>query len=170
MVGATCLYAVYDPVTRRCTMARAGHPPPAIIDPQGHVTFPDMPAGAPLGLGLGLVPFESVELELPEGSLLALYTDGLVETRDDDIDVGLDRLGAALAQTGSVPGRPVLAGDRDLAVPGAVRRRHLAPCAHSRTRTGPGRFLGPAERADRRPHRPAGWPPVSSANGGLSIS
>ncbi|MCX4426235.1 SpoIIE family protein phosphatase [Streptomyces mirabilis] len=100
-VGATCLYAVYDPVTRRCTMARAGHPPPAIIDPQGRITFPDMPAGAPLGLGLGLVPFESVELELPEGTLLALYTDGLVESRDDDIDVGLDRLGAALAETGS---------------------------------------------------------------------
>ncbi|MEU0397105.1 SpoIIE family protein phosphatase [Streptomyces sp. NPDC006208] len=101
VVGATCLYAVYDPVTRRCTMARAGHPPPAVIDPQGRITFPDMPAGAPLGLGLGLVPFESVELELPEGTLLALYTDGLVESRDDDIDVGLDRLGAVLAQTGS---------------------------------------------------------------------
>ncbi|MFE2522321.1 SpoIIE family protein phosphatase [Streptomyces mirabilis] len=100
-VGATCLYALYDPVTRRCTMARAGHPPPAIIDPQGRITFPDMPAGAPLGLGLGLVPFESVELELPEGTLLALYTDGLVESRDDDIDVGLDRLGAALAGPGS---------------------------------------------------------------------
>ncbi|MGW8951918.1 SpoIIE family protein phosphatase [Streptomyces sp. NPDC055709] len=100
-VGATCLYAVYDPVTRRCTMARAGHPPPAIIDPRGHITFPDMPAGAPLGLGLGLVPFESVELELSEGTLLALYTDGLVESRDDDLDVGLDRLGAVLAETGS---------------------------------------------------------------------
>ncbi|MEU8911163.1 SpoIIE family protein phosphatase [Streptomyces mirabilis] len=100
-VGATCLYAVYDPVTRRCTMARAGHPPPAIIDPQGRTSFPDMPAGAPLGLGLGLVPFESVELQLPEGTLLALYTDGLVESRDDDIDMGLDRLGAALAESGS---------------------------------------------------------------------
>ncbi|WNO77413.1 SpoIIE family protein phosphatase [Streptomyces sp. AM8-1-1] len=100
-VGATCLYVVYDPVTRRCTMARAGHPPPAILDPQGHVTFPDMPAGAPLGLGLGLVPFESVELELPEGTLLALYTDGLVESRDDDIDAGLNRLGAVLAQSGA---------------------------------------------------------------------
>ncbi|MGW7253827.1 SpoIIE family protein phosphatase [Streptomyces sp. NPDC054834] len=98
VVGATCLYAVYDPVTRRCTMARAGHPPPAIIDPQGRVTFPDMSAGSPLGLGL--VPFESVELELPEGSLLAFYTDGLVESRDDDIDVGLNRLGAVLAQSG----------------------------------------------------------------------
>jgi len=100
VVGATCLYAVYDPVTRRCTMARAGHPPPAIIDPQGRVTFPDLPAGAPLGLGLGVLAFESVELELPEGSVLAFYTDGLVESRDDDLDVDMRRLGAALAQSG----------------------------------------------------------------------
>ncbi|MER7834329.1 SpoIIE family protein phosphatase [Streptomyces sp. NPDC096040] len=96
-VSATCLYAVYDPITRQCTMARAGHPPPAIIDPQGQVTFPDLPAGAPLGLGLGLSAFESVEVELPEGSVLAFYTDGLVESRDDDIDVGLHRLDAALS-------------------------------------------------------------------------
>ncbi|MGW9030869.1 SpoIIE family protein phosphatase [Streptomyces sp. NPDC055722] len=97
VVGATCLYAVYDPATRKCTMARAGHPPPAIIGPQGQVTFPDLPTGSPLGIGLG-IPFEAVELELPEGTLLALYTDGLIETRDDDIDVGMRRLGTALAQ------------------------------------------------------------------------
>ncbi|MFF7187512.1 SpoIIE family protein phosphatase [Streptomyces sp. NPDC008222] len=97
IMGATCVYAVYDPATRQCTMARAGHPPPAIVDAQGQVTFPDLPTGAPLGLGLGLVPFEAVEVELPEGSLLAFYTDGLVESRDDDIDVGMHRLGTALA-------------------------------------------------------------------------
>ncbi|MDT0468006.1 SpoIIE family protein phosphatase [Streptomyces gibsoniae] len=97
VVGATCLYAVYDPATRKCTMARAGHPPPAIIDPQGQVAFPDLPTGSPLGMGLG-VPFEAVELELPEGTLLALYTDGLIEARDDDIDVGMECLGTALAQ------------------------------------------------------------------------
>ena len=101
VVGATCLYAVYDPVTRRCTMARAGHPPPLIVGAQGRVTIPDLPAGAPLGLGLGLVPFESVELELPEGSVLAFYSDGLVESRGEDIDVGLRRLGAALTQPGA---------------------------------------------------------------------
>ncbi|QHA07656.1 SpoIIE family protein phosphatase [Streptomyces broussonetiae] len=101
VVGATCLYAVYDPVTRRCTMARAGHPPPLIAGAQGRVTVPELPAGAPLGLGLGLVPFESVELELPEGSVIALYSDGLVESRDEDIDVGLRRLGAALAHPGA---------------------------------------------------------------------
>ncbi|MEU2423497.1 SpoIIE family protein phosphatase [Streptomyces sp. NPDC007851] len=100
-VGATCLYAVYDPATRRCTIARAGHPPPLIVAPTGRVTIPDLPAGAPLGLGLGLVPFESVELELPEGSLLAFYSDGLVESRDHDLDVGMNRLGATLARPGS---------------------------------------------------------------------
>ncbi|MFD7603446.1 SpoIIE family protein phosphatase [Streptomyces mirabilis] len=98
VVGATCLYAVYDPATGRCTLARAGHPPPAIIDPQGQATFPDLPSGAPLGLGLGLVPFEAVEMDLPEGSLLAFYTDGLVESRDADIDAGMQRLAAALTQ------------------------------------------------------------------------
>ncbi|MFE2578718.1 SpoIIE family protein phosphatase [Streptomyces sp. NPDC059378] len=101
VVGATCLYAVYDPVTRRCTMARAGHPPPLIADAQGRVTILDLPAGAPLGLGLGLVPFECVELELPEGSVLALYSDGLVESRDEDIDIGLQRLSTALAKPGA---------------------------------------------------------------------
>ncbi|MGW7621964.1 SpoIIE family protein phosphatase [Streptomyces antimycoticus] len=96
-MAATCLYTVYDPVTRTCTMARAGHPPPAIIDPYGHVTFPDLPTGAPLGIGL--VPFESVTVELAEGSVLALYTDGLIEARDQDISAGMNRLRAALART-----------------------------------------------------------------------
>ncbi|MGW1800759.1 SpoIIE family protein phosphatase [Streptomyces sp. NPDC001984] len=99
VLGATCLYAVYDPVTGKCAMARAGHPPPAMVDPQGRVTFPDLPDGPPLGLGLG-IPFEAVELDLPEGSLLALYSDGLVETRDDDIEAGMRRLGTALAGSG----------------------------------------------------------------------
>ncbi|MET9048741.1 MULTISPECIES: SpoIIE family protein phosphatase [unclassified Streptomyces] len=98
-VGATCLYAVYDPVTRRCAMAAAGHPPPAIIDPQGKVTFPDLPTGAPLGIGLG-ARFEAMELELPENTLLAFYTDGVIETRDQDIEEGMHRLGTVLAQPG----------------------------------------------------------------------
>ncbi|MFC8664773.1 SpoIIE family protein phosphatase [Streptomyces sp. NPDC057199] len=94
-VGATCLYAVYDPVSRRCTLARAGHPPPAVVSPDGTVELLDLPAGPPLGLG-GL-PFESLDTELPEGSLLALYTDGLIESRDTDLDEGTARLRRALA-------------------------------------------------------------------------
>ncbi|WEO93720.1 SpoIIE family protein phosphatase [Streptomyces sp. FXJ1.172] len=97
IAGATCLYAVYDPVSRCCTVARAGHPPPAVVGPDGSVEFPEVPAGPPLGLG-GL-PFETAELELAEGSRLVLYTDGLVEDRDRDIDEGLELLRDALHRT-----------------------------------------------------------------------
>ncbi|MFD8553570.1 SpoIIE family protein phosphatase, partial [Streptomyces fradiae] len=95
-VGATCLYAVYDPASGLCRMARAGHPAPAVLDAsRGTVTVPDVPAGPPLGLG-GL-PFESTELHLPEGSLIALFTDGLVRGRARDPEGGLDDLSALLA-------------------------------------------------------------------------
>ncbi|MER5910813.1 SpoIIE family protein phosphatase [Streptomyces sp. NPDC001982] len=107
VTGATCLYAIYDPVSRRCTLARAGHPPAALVRPDGTVSFPDVPVGPPLGLG-GL-PFETAELELPEGSQLVLYTDGLVEDRVRDIDVGLDLLRSALEQAGDSPEETCLA-------------------------------------------------------------
>ncbi|WP_210587207.1 SpoIIE family protein phosphatase [Streptomyces sp. GESEQ-35] len=94
-VGATCLYAVYDPVSRRCTLARAGHPPPVMRPPGGPPRQVDLPAGPPLGLG-GL-PFESAEIELPEGTVLSLYTDGLIESRERDVDVGHALLCDALA-------------------------------------------------------------------------
>ncbi|KUO07885.1 SpoIIE family protein phosphatase [Streptomyces sp. DSM 15324] len=95
IIGATCLYAVYDPTSQRCVMARAGHPPPALVHPDGGVTYPDLPAGPPLGLG-GL-PFDAVEIDLPEDSQLVLYTDGLIEDRHRDVDLVLDQLRGALA-------------------------------------------------------------------------
>ncbi|MEV7617203.1 SpoIIE family protein phosphatase [Streptomyces sp. NPDC089799] len=101
IVGATCLYAVYDPTSRHCTMARAGHLPPALVGPDGTVSFPDLPAGPPLGLG-GL-PFETAEIELPRDSTLILYTDGLVEDRNRDIDLALDDLRRTLAHPGRTP-------------------------------------------------------------------
>ncbi|KUO03563.1 phosphatase [Streptomyces caeruleatus] len=94
-LGATCLYAVYDPVSRRCTLARAGHVPPAVVIRDGTVDILELPPGPPLGLG-GL-PFETVEVELPEGSLIALYTDGLIEARSHDVDAGLTTLRQALS-------------------------------------------------------------------------
>ena len=75
-IGATCLYAVYDPVSGRCTMASAGHPPPAVRAPDGTVVYVPVDPGPPLGVG-GL-PFETAEIEVEPGTLLALYTDGLV--------------------------------------------------------------------------------------------
>jgi anti-sigma regulatory factor (Ser/Thr protein kinase) len=95
-VGATCLYAVYDPVAHRCVLARAGHVPPAVVMPDHSTRIIDLPPGPPLGLGGW--PFESVEMDLPEGSLLALYTDGLVRSHGCDLDSGLQRLLSVLAQ------------------------------------------------------------------------
>jgi PAS domain S-box-containing protein len=101
-IGATCLYAVYDPVSRVCTLASAGHPPPVVLLPDGSAYAVEVAAG-PL-LGVGGLPFEATELELPEGSLIALYTDGLIEARDRDLDVGTqalcDALGTPAAATG----------------------------------------------------------------------
>ncbi|MFK0172715.1 SpoIIE family protein phosphatase [Streptomyces sp. NPDC090306] len=94
-VGASCLYAVYDPVSRICTLARAGHPPPLMLTPGGPPRTVKLPAGPPLGVG-GL-PFESAELELPEGTVLALFTDGLVEHRDRDLDASHRLLREVLA-------------------------------------------------------------------------
>jgi len=95
-IGTTCLYAVYDPITRRCALARAGHPPPAVATPDGAVRFLDVPPGPPLGLG-GL-PFEGYDTELPEGSLITFYTNGLLQIRDHDIDDSLDTMFATLAR------------------------------------------------------------------------
>src|SRR5690606_17021089 len=96
-VGATCLYAVYDPVSRRCTLARAGHPPPVLVTPGGGPAQEiDLPHGPPLGLG-GL-PFESTVLKLFDDILLSIFNDVLVETRVRDADAGRLMLRMALPQ------------------------------------------------------------------------
>ncbi|GHI05229.1 PAS sensor protein [Streptomyces cellostaticus] len=97
---ATCVYAVYDSVTRRCTFANAGHLPPVLVEPGEAALMLDVPPGMPLGVGGE--PFEEVEVELPEGALLALYTDGLVESRDHPLDEGLQAFVGALTD----PARP----------------------------------------------------------------
>ncbi|MEU9253451.1 SpoIIE family protein phosphatase [Streptomyces sp. NPDC048270] len=101
VLGATCLYAVYDPVSQRCTMARAGHLPPLMVTPDGTARIVELPTGPPLGLG-GM-PFETAELYLEEGSQLVLYTDGLVEERSRDIAEGLELLRTTLSRPGRDP-------------------------------------------------------------------
>ncbi|WP_432138202.1 MULTISPECIES: SpoIIE family protein phosphatase [unclassified Streptomyces] len=101
LTGTTCLYAIYDPVSGRCTLSRAGHLSPAVVDPRGRVTFPDIPLSPPLGVGG--YPFESGELRLAEGSRLVLFTDGLVEDRGRDIDEGLDLLRGAVPRPDGTP-------------------------------------------------------------------
>jgi PAS domain S-box-containing protein len=96
---ATCVYAVYDSVTRRCTFANAGHLPPVLVEPGESALMLDVPPGMPLGVGGE--PFEEVEVELAEGALLALYTDGLVESRDHPLDEGLQAFVDALTDPSS---------------------------------------------------------------------
>ncbi|WP_174518348.1 SpoIIE family protein phosphatase [Streptomyces vietnamensis] len=95
-VGATCVYGIYDPASRTSTWAAAGHPPPAVVQPHGPVSFLRLPPGPPLGVGR--LPYEGAEVTLAEGSLVVLFTDGLVEARGQGIDVGLGRLAAVLGE------------------------------------------------------------------------
>jgi serine phosphatase RsbU (regulator of sigma subunit)/PAS domain-containing protein len=87
---ATCLYAVYDPTNRLCSITTAGHPPPAVLHPDGTAHFPDLPLNPPLGAAAP--PFDTAVIELPEDSLLVLYTDGLVESPVCDMDQGMSHL------------------------------------------------------------------------------
>ncbi|MER6985152.1 GAF domain-containing SpoIIE family protein phosphatase, partial [Streptomyces carpinensis] len=103
-VGATCLYAVYNPITRECALASAGHPPPVVVRPDGTVKVIDVSPGPPLGVG-GM-PFETTVVDLEPGSVLALYTDGLVEREDGDVDGALRRLAENLAASCG-PGLPL---------------------------------------------------------------
>ncbi|GAA1102887.1 ATP-binding SpoIIE family protein phosphatase [Streptomyces javensis] len=98
---ATCLYTVYDPVTNRYAFASAGHPPLAIVHPDGTAHFPHVDADPPLGAASP--PFETHEVQVPEGSHLVLYTDGLVESAAVDIDEGMARLAQALTRAAAAP-------------------------------------------------------------------
>ncbi|WP_256725956.1 SpoIIE family protein phosphatase [Streptomyces sp. IMTB 2501] len=94
---ATCLYGIYDPVTQRLSYASAGQPPPAVAHPDGPVTFLPMAPDPPLGVAAP--PFETLETLLPAGSLLALYSDGLVESKDRDVTTGMSRLAELLSRS-----------------------------------------------------------------------
>jgi PAS domain S-box-containing protein len=98
---ATCVYVVYDAVTRRCAIANAGHLPPVVVEPGETPMLLELPRGVPLGVGGE--PFEEIEVELTDGALLALYTDGLVESRSHPLDEGLDAFRSSLAG----PARPL---------------------------------------------------------------
>ncbi|MFE3264375.1 SpoIIE family protein phosphatase [Streptomyces sp. NPDC059215] len=99
---ATCLYAVYDPVSHRITIANAGHPPPVLLHLGGRAEVLRVPPGAPTGVGG--VDFEAVELDAPAGATLLLYTDGLVESRLRDVWTGIEQLREKLAATAQLTG------------------------------------------------------------------
>lgn len=91
---ATCLCVVYDPADGTCTVASAGHLPPLVVSADGRARYADIPPGAPLGSGV--IPYDHVRLNLPFGSRMVLYTDGLAKNRVDDIVTQQERLRLAV--------------------------------------------------------------------------
>lgn len=94
---ATCLYSVFDPVSRILSLSLAGHPPPLIVHHDGTVHRPDLATDPPLGAADP--PFALHELRLPQESLLVFCTDGLLEAATGDLDQGLDQLQQTLARS-----------------------------------------------------------------------
>ncbi len=134
LTGATCLCAVYDSVSGQVTAATAGHPGLAVVHPDGAVSFPELPVSPPLGLGAGM-PMETAALTVPEGAQLVLFTNGLLESRDRDVDAGLAALGDALAGPARTPeetcaaviGAMLPSGQRDDIALLVARTRRLDP-------------------------------------------
>ena len=104
---ATCICAVLDPADGSCLIAKAGHLPPVLVLADGATQVIDLPAGLPLGLGAEA--FEATQISLPPGATLALYTDGLVESRIQPLDDGMAALQACLVAA-LAPGGSALGG------------------------------------------------------------
>jgi hypothetical protein len=92
---ATCVYAVVDPAEGSCTMSLAGHLSPVLALPDGRTHVPALPAGLPVGLGMG--QFGQARIKLAPGAVLALYTDGLVESRTRSFTKGVLALRSAIS-------------------------------------------------------------------------
>jgi hypothetical protein len=99
---ATCIAAMIDPVSSSCMIAKAGHLAPILTLADGSTQHVDLPVGLPIGLGMG--GYEATKITLPPGATLALFTDGLVESRSRPLDDGLAQLTSALSDALSKPG------------------------------------------------------------------
>jgi hypothetical protein len=93
---ATCACAVIDPAGHACTIATAGHLPPVLARPGGTTHVPDLPGGQ--SLGICPASYSHARINLPPGTTLALYTDGLAETRTRPFDQGILALRSVLAR------------------------------------------------------------------------
>ena len=98
---ATCVYAVLDPAESCCLIAEAGHLPPLLTRADGRTDVLDLPPGLPLGLGGEA--FQPTQVSLPPGATLALYTDGLVESRIRPLGDGIAALAGALSRALAAP-------------------------------------------------------------------
>ncbi|MFJ4621731.1 PP2C family protein-serine/threonine phosphatase [Streptomyces sp. NPDC088812] len=99
---ASCLYLRLDPGRGRAVMARAGHPPPLLRRPDGRVRVLDLAGGPLLGIDGGAT-YTTTEVDLSPGCVLALYTDGLIESPGVDIEDAVAGLGRRLGEAGDLP-------------------------------------------------------------------
>ncbi|MEU9143285.1 SpoIIE family protein phosphatase [Streptomyces sp. NPDC048349] len=99
---ASCCYVGLDPASGSAEAVRAGHPQPLLRHPDGRTEVLDLAGGVVLGVDPE-ASYPVTELRLETGSVLALYTDGLVERPDTDIDAGVERLRTALAAARPAP-------------------------------------------------------------------
>ncbi|MGW5402283.1 SpoIIE family protein phosphatase [Streptomyces sp. NPDC003952] len=99
---ASCCYVLLDPASGLALAVRAGHPQPLLRHPGGRTEVLDLAGGMVLGVDAG-AEYPVTRLRIEPGAVLALYTDGLVESPGTDIDVGVERLRAALADAGPAP-------------------------------------------------------------------
>jgi serine phosphatase RsbU (regulator of sigma subunit)/anti-sigma regulatory factor (Ser/Thr protein kinase) len=100
--NATLVYLLLDPQEGTLVLASAGHPPPLILDGEGHCEFIDMPGSVPLG-AVRFVHYVDVEARLEPGASLVLYTDGVVERPGLSLDVGLEQLRQAVCRSDCEP-------------------------------------------------------------------
>ncbi|MFF8012831.1 SpoIIE family protein phosphatase [Streptomyces sp. NPDC007929] len=97
-LGSTCCIALYDPVSHQVTLSSAGHLPPVLVTPDGRAGPLSIRPHPGLGAEFALrEPFDVYTIGVPPGSMLALYTDGVVEDRTLSIDEGIDRLSDILS-------------------------------------------------------------------------
>ncbi|MCR3753772.1 PP2C family protein-serine/threonine phosphatase [Lentzea californiensis] len=94
---ATVAYAVIDTAAHRMSLAVAGHLPPVLAVPGEEARFAGVHVDPPIGFDLGITGRRSLDVELPRGTVVVLYTDGLVERRGQDLDAGLELLRQAVA-------------------------------------------------------------------------
>jgi serine phosphatase RsbU (regulator of sigma subunit)/anti-sigma regulatory factor (Ser/Thr protein kinase) len=107
--GATLSIVALDPEAEELETVTAGHLPPLLIDPDGHARLLEQTPGLPVGVGGGK-DYEAVRHPFPTGSGLLLYTDGLIERRDEPIDAGFERLTAAAQAAARLADSPLADG------------------------------------------------------------
>jgi len=126
---ATISLLVVDTGSGELVYANAGHPPPLVVGPDGATHWLEAGLAPPIGAASG-VAYREAQDAIPEGGALVLYTDGLVERRNEPIDAGLGRLAAAASDSPGHAG--TLASRLVAAIPGSARPDDVAVLVLSR--------------------------------------